>query len=474
MFGALYAADGAALLDVAADFSPRYERRGPSTVVLDLGGLERLFGDRRAIAEELRRAGAEHGITMRVAIAGTCTAAHLLAIHTNKFVVVETGAEPAALSGLRIALLPQVANENAPNDPNVPNDPHDLLSTFRRWGLRTLGDLAALPADAVAARLGTEGVRWHRLARGEDLRPLRSDVAEERFEQAFDLEWPIEGLEPLSFVLGRLLEPLAAHLERRGRGAAVLHLKLHLVTQTLHERSLQLPAAMRDARTLRTLLLLDLEANPPPAAIDRVVVAAEPTPARVLQCSLLTRPLPSPEQLSTLMARLGALMGKDRCGSPAVVDSWKPGAFGMKAFNPSADVKPQIPNSKSQTTNHQPPTTNPTLALRRYRVPVPARVRIEDGKPTYVATDRRGMAGGRVQACAGPWRTSGNWWMKEGLGIGDWGLEKQEPRTRQSPIPNPQSPWDRDEWDVTLGDGATYRVFRERGAGAWFVDGTYD
>ena len=134
-------------------------------------------------------------------------------------------------------------------------------------------------------------------------------------------------LEPLSFVLGRLLEPLSAHLERRGRGAAVLRVRLHLVTRAVHERALQLPAPMRDARTLRTLALLDLESHPPAAAIDRVVVAVDPTPARVLQFSLLTRPLPSPEQLSTLMARLDALMGEGRCGSPVAVDSWQPGAL---------------------------------------------------------------------------------------------------------------------------------------------------
>ena len=168
----------------------------------------------------------------------------------------------------------------------------------------------------MAARLGQAGVEWQRLARGEDPRPLVPAVPEERFEQALDLDWPIDGLEPLSFVLGRLMEPLSAHLERRDRGAAVLHVRLHLVTRAVHERSLQLPAPMRDARTLRTLALLDLESHPPAAAIDRVVVAVDPTPARVVQFSLLTRPLPSPEQLSTLMARLAALMGEGRCGSP--------------------------------------------------------------------------------------------------------------------------------------------------------------
>jgi protein ImuB len=322
----------------------------------------------------------------------------------------------------------------------------------------------------MAARLGQQGVRWQRLARGEDPRPLLPAVPEERFEQAIDLEWPIEGLEPLSFVLGRLMEPLAAHLERRGRGAAVLHVRLHLVTRTVHERTLQLPTPMREARTLRTLALLDLESHPPAAAIDRVCVAVDPTPARDLQYSLLTRPLPSPEQTSTLMARLTALMGEGRCGSPAVVDSWEPGAFEMKAFAPADSIPdgPQRHRGTERNALHMVPvrgpertkesheglcvseslwpvgavevSSAPAVALRRFRNPVPARVRVERGRPVSV--------GGAVTQCAGPWRTAGNWWTEE--------------------------TWDRDEWDVTLSDGAAYRVFRDRRTDTWFVEGVVD
>ena len=474
---------GGPAIDIAADFSPRFERRG-SAVVVDLTGLDRLFGHPRVIADELRKAADERGVRASVAIAGTCTAAHLLAAHrTRPVTVVERGGDADAIAPLPIELLRTVANvSNAPNDPNVPNDPNDpnarLLSTFLRWGLRTIGDLAALPADAVAARLGADGVRWHRLAQGQDLRPLQPEVPEERFEEAFDLEWPIEGLEPLSFVLGRLLEPLSAHLERRGRGAAVIHLRLHLVTRTLHERSLQLPASMRDARTLRTLLLLDLESNPAPAAIDRVVVAVDPTPARVLQFSLLTRPLPSPEQLSTLMARLGALMGEDRCGSPVVVDSWKPGAFAMKPFMPGSgsresgsDAVSRLPSPVSRSL--------PAMALRRFRMPVPARVRTEGDRPQQVYTDRRGLTGGRVHTAAGPWRTSGNWWTEDSRQLAAGSRQQEPPRTPQISLPAahcplPASSWDRDEWDVALGDGAAYRVFRERATGAWYVEGIFD
>ncbi len=455
MFAALYAAEGSSfetLLDVARDFSPRVETRGLREVILDLAGLTRLFGEAKTIADELRRTAADRGLRVRIAIAGTRTAARLLVHHRAGITIVEAGNEATALAPLPLLLLARISHTN---DPNASNDPNDLLTTLRRWGLRTLGDLAALPADEVAARLGQMGVAWQRLARGEDPAPLVPSVPEERFEHALDLEWPIDGLEPLSFVLARLMEPLSTHLERRDRGAAVLHVRLHLVkrdgvTREVHERSLQLPAPMRDARTLRTLALLDLESHPPSAAIDRVVVAVDPTPGRVIQFSLLTRPLPSPEQLSTLMARLTALMGEGRCGSAITVDSWKPGAFEMRRFAPRDGLERREGLEGRE---------GPLLAMRRFRFPVPARIRVEGGIPVRVVIDRRGLSGGTVEKYAGPWRTSGGWWM---------------PVPPIPPLPPISPNWDRDEWDVTLSDGATYRVFRERDTDAWFIEGVVD
>lgn len=459
LHGAVYAAreEPGVLADLARAFSPRIEICGPAEVTLDLSGLKRLFGDARTIAQELRRTAADRGLRVRVAVAGTRTAARLLVRHKAGITVVDPGAEAAALAGLPLSLLRDVRIvrdvrniQNAPNapndlnDPNVPNgsnDPNDLSNDLRRWGLRTLGELAALPPDEVMARLGLPGIAWQRMARGEDARPLVPAAPEERFEQSIDLEWPIEGLEPLSFVLGRLMEPLAAHLERRGRGAAVLHVRLRLVTKALFERTLELPVPMREAKTLRTLALLDLESHPPPAAIDAVTVAVDPTAARVVQYSLLTRPLPTPEQLSTLLARLHALVGESRCGAPGTLDSWRPGAFEMRRFAPDglADTpEPGVPAPDADAV---------ATALRRFRHPIPARVEVEDGRPARVVLDRRGLRGGRVAACAGPWRTSGDWW---------------------------RTGWDQDEWDVALEDGVTYRLLRERGSRHWFVGGVVD
>ena len=320
---------------------------------------------------------------------------------------------------------------------------------------------------------------WQGLARGDDSRPLVPAVSEERFEQSLELEWPIEELEPLSFVLGRLMEQLELHLEQRDRGAAVLHIRLHLIktdgtTRDVHERSLQLPVAIRDARTLRTLALLDLESNPPAAAIDRVTVAVDPTPARIVQFSLLTRPLPSPEKISTLMARLHALMGETRCGSPVTVDSWEPGAFAMKPFNPESRVD-RTPGSRIPN-----PGSRVVAALRRFRHPLPIRVHVKQGKPSSISIMRRGLGEGAVGSCAGPWRTSGGWWefgiRDSGLGIRESGT--QEPGTSNPRIPDPgsriPSAWDRDEWDVALTDGPTYRLFRERHSDRWFLEGVVD
>jgi protein ImuB len=316
----------------------------------------------------------------------------------------------------------------------------DILATLSRWGLKTLGDLVSLSTADLSERLGQEGVALQRIARGEDAGPLVPVVPEERFESHLDLEWPIEGLEPLSFVLGRLLEPVCAHLERRGRAAAVITVELRLVSRDTHVRRLQLPAPVRDARVLRTLVLLDLESHPPGAGIDAVDVRIEPTPGRVLQYSLLERAQPAPEQMSTLLARLSALMGQERCGSPRLPDTHRPGAFTMAPF--AADQ-----SSRSRQVQRDPVTGPPPLALRRYREPVPIRVALEQNRPARVVADRVGVAAGRVDVCAGPWRTSGEWWADG---------------------------WRRDEWDVALDDGTVCRIFQDRGTQGWFIDAVID
>jgi protein ImuB len=460
-----------ALTRLAQEFSPRYELPRPDLVTIDVRGLDRLLGPPSVIGAEIVRDAAARGQRVQVALAPAFTAAAVLVLARPGVTVVDAGTQAAALAPLPIGILEKFEEHLS------------IVATVKRWGVRTLGELAALPAADLAARLGRGALAWQAVARGDDTRPLVPALPEERFDATLELEWPIEALESLSFVLTRLLEPLSTRLERRDRGAAVLHVVLRLGPPAergeTYARRLELPTPMRDVRALRTLALLDLEAHPPPAPIECVAVSIDPTPGRVLQHTLFTRAQPTPEQLSTLLARLGALMGQDRIGAAATVDSYRPGAFAMRPFAVEHEDN-QRRDRREHFVQHSAGSPNSALnevssALRRCRQPVPARVITEDDRPVRVTTDRRGYAGGSVVHAAGPWRTSGSWWAGE---VGRAGEASRGGHGDSTPpclpgLPRPPY-WNRDEWDVSLSDGGVYRIFRDRETDGWFIDGIFD
>ena len=105
---------------------------------------------------------------------------------------------------------------------------------------------------------------------------------------------------------------------------------------------------------------------------------------------------------------------------------------------------------------------------------MPARVAVHDGRPVRVTTDRRGFPGGAVTHCAGPWRTSGEWWLTDATQKKSQGSNLNSQRGDTSELRVENCAWNRDEWDVALSDGAVYRVFRDRAADQWFVDAIVD
>jgi protein ImuB len=509
---------------VAKEFSPRLQRYGRDCVVLDVGGLGRLLGEPPTIGAELasrmvelsrgaRIADTSDGTrisriadpnetrlsritdprSVSVAVAPTQIGALLLSA-AFPGLSVETGDIAAAVAPVRLEVLQDVLGEvhevtwlrheerrsarsaSREIDPRrsaksasrlenqrsafQENDQRSMFEILDRWGLTTLGDLATLPAGSLSARLGQAGIALQRMARGVDAGPLVPDPDVTRFLERVELEWPIDGLEPLAFVLARLLEPLSAALERADRAAAAIHLDLRLVDRTAHARMLQLPAAMRDPKVLRTLLVLDLESHPPQAAIDIVSIEVDPAPGRVLQYSLLERARPSAETLATLTARLGALVGESRSGQPVLLDSHGPEAFEMRRFAP--DEVPRAPVATDPLASaFRPKRPLASAVLRRFRPPIAIRVTVERGRPRHVFIDRRGMPGGHVDQCAGPWRSSGAWW-------------KERPGEVPGERPGASRPWNRDEWDVALSDGSVCRLFQARDTKHWFLDGVID
>ena len=512
MFCALVAAvttgEASAALDaVARGASPRVEVVGAGVVVCDVRGVKRLFGDPARVAAICRAQAAERGVEAAVAIASTRTAALLVALApgTTAATVAPSG-EAAAVAPLPLVLLDRLARLEAgaaaaarPSHRRARAAGDDAgpvpLDTWRRWGLATLGALAALPSADLFERMGAAGLAWQAMARGTDARPLTPTAEAQPFAATVAFEWPIEAIEPLSFALGSLVDPLCARLDRGGLGTITLQTTLRLVTRALHVRRLSLPMPMRDPRVLRTLIVLDLESHPPPAGIDALTVTFEPVAGRIVQPSLLARAHPRPETIATLTARLRAVMGDGRVGTPVAVDSHRGGAFAMRPFDGrGVDGLPLV------TPEAEPAVASPApvvaLTLRRFRQPPRVRVDLERGRPVRVRPLESGRLPrlGVVHKAAGPWRTSGDWWRVDdeaasrqspgaasaGLGQGAAG-ERPAPWKPRAWRPEPgvwseepAAPWDDDEWDVVLDSGCALRLARARATDVWVVVAVVD
>jgi protein ImuB len=253
--------------------------------------------------------------------------------------------------------------------------------------------------------------------------------APERFECTLDLDWPVDGLEPLSFLLSRVLESLGSSLEARGQKASALTLELGLVDGRRNARTLKTVSPTRDPKTWRAVLLLALESEPPADAIQTITVRAEAAEARSTQFSLLEPAQPSPERLAETLTRLHSWTSSGRAGSPALLDSHRPGAFVVGSFAPLGGRGAAPPP--------------PRVALRAFRPPIPADVTFRGG-PVFVSSP---TVRGAVVDRAGPWKASGDWWDKA---------------------------WSREEWDVALSGGGVYRIFRDCLRDQWFVEGELD
>jgi len=470
----------AALLDCAQSFSPRVEDTAPDTVVLDITGTEHLFGPPAKIARDLARRASDLGLEANVAVASNPDAAMLAARGYSGVSVIASGEEEERLGHLPLHVLLACLSEI------TPERAAELSDMFDRWGLRNLRSLTALPALAVSERMGQEGLRLQKLSRGAVVRTLVPVDSPLIFEESIELEYPLILLEPLAFLLGRLLDQVCSRLASRALATQELHLKLELETgihldedqdspqtpeipdyneddetetgsppplQTAEHatrvsffsRTLRLPVAMLDAKVFLKLLQLDLKAHPPGAPIKKIWLSAQPARARAAQGGLFIPPSPEPEKLELTMARIAGIVGEGRLGSIELLDTHRPEGFLLQHFNP---IDAERSNSKPVA---QDSAASAVTALRIFRPALRATVTLRDGKPAHLACLKKKEISGDVIWQAGPWRSSGDWW---------------EPYA-----------WARDEWDIALqtSNGVVlYRLVRDLLSGQWLVEGTYD
>jgi protein ImuB len=402
---------------LAGQFSPLVETVGVDVVVFSIKGLGALFGDSHQIASEISRRGAAMEVNASLAIAANKSAAMLAARNLRGVTIIAPGGESDVLAGIPIDALLATP---------------ELLLTLDRWGIRTLGDLAALPEIGLVERLGKAGYELRRLALGQSADLLNLSRTPEEYTVHREFDHPVELLEPLLFVISAQLHELTSKLQQNGRAASCVTITLTLDGGGEFVRSLDLPFAMRDPKALLKQVQLSLEANPPPAATAAVRATLAAADPRIVQGGLFQPAAPEPEKLQTLLARLRALAGTDHVGSPEILNSHRPDAFCLRpcAFEPS---EPGISESRSLR-----------LAMRYFRPPVAARVNVQNHVLRRVVSQR--VSGAIIQA-AGPWRNSGGWWAS--------------------------GSWARDEWDIVLEDRAVYRIYLTT-ANQWFLEGCYD
>jgi protein ImuB len=455
-----------ALLDCAQSFSPRVEDVAPDTLLLDLCGLEKLFGSSPKIAREISHRASEMGLETNVAVASTLEAALLAAHGFSGVTVVPEGKEPEILCSLPIEVL--LANETDSENAE------EFLETLQRWGIRKFRDLAALPEVELSERLGQRGLELQKKTCGLSSRTLVPADFPMVFEEAIELEYPLVLLEPLAFVLNRMLEQLCARLEARALAVQELHLELGLETghQVSHpvspqngetrvgqpavsvesektggifERTIHLPIPLLDPKTFLKLLQLDLKAHPPGAPVTKIVLRIEPAKPRAAQNGLFQPSSPEPEKLELTLARICSVVGEGRAGSPQLLDTHRREAFEMKHFTPSAQK-----NGNGVTPKDSRPKDLVT-ALRIFRPAVAVRVDHQNGRPSHISATKQKQISGEVLWSAGPWRSTGDWWE--------------------------QDSWIRDEWDIALREQTgigLYRLVHDLVEGKWMLEGEYD
>jgi protein ImuB len=455
------------------------------------------------------------GLPARVGIASSKLAARIAATLAESPAIVPAGEEAAFLAPLPLARLlptPETLGTGAPGAATIPatrttggTPGHpgaagiiDIVATLAQWGIKTIGDFARLPVARVTSRLGSSGRELHATARGIDPRPLMPSPPPPAFHEGMDLEWPLVALEPFLFVCRAALERLCLRLEANGLACSRLELTLRLEPEGHQPRTIDLPAPTRDVKTLLTLLRLDLEARPPGAPVAGFTLAAHPDRPREAQLALYGPAALSPDKLAATLARLFALLGPGRVGSPRPVDGHRPerlalveyappppplapevrrdlrstagrGLLAVRVVRPATEIEvlvndlsgpsgPRGPRDPRAPRDPECPEASGGAAARTS--PDPATVQPpETAEPCLLApveirpVTREDTAGrlrvtGRVKVAAGPWGLEEEWWTT--------------------------NPTGRDYWDVELTTGGIYRIFRDRASGAWYVDGVYD
>src|SRR5712664_450543 len=270
-----------------------------------------------------------------------------------------------------------------------PMDVQEILAILRKWGIHTLGQLAALDKEQLGARLGPEAIRMWERANVRSNRVLKLVRPPKSFEESFEFENEIETAEPLLFMLRRFLEQLAVRFGAIYLVAKELTLQITFANsrqdepavadKQVYERVFKIPQPTNDVDLLFRMLQTHLENFRSKHPIVAVALSAQPIKPAREQFGLFEITLRNPSQLSETLARLIALLGTDRVGTPVLEETHRPDAFRMEPF--AWAVASAVPSGQS---SHALRTAHATPALRRFRPAVSTLVLLDEDRPAHV------------------------------------------------------------------------------------------
>ncbi|MCX6954352.1 MAG: hypothetical protein NTV51_19545, partial [Verrucomicrobia bacterium] len=404
----------AALLAVAFTLSPSVEDTAPGVCTVDLRGAARetLLPSSRSAFAQL----GQLGLPATIGLART----PLLALY-------------AARAAAEVLLVEDEARFLAPLPLASADPPPALATVLAHWGIRTLGDLTALPRDEIVRRFGAAGLALWQRAAGGSFRPLHPVIPPQTFSAAMEFEHEVETLEPLLFILRRFLDRLTLELTAAQFVAAELALTLRLADGSAHTRHFRLPEPTADPEVLFRALHTHLESLHTATAIVALALVLAPARPLVRQPGLFETGLRDPHGFAETLARIGVLVGSDRVGTPRPENTHRPDTFTL------VPPAPLIP-APAEPLLH-PPLGTP---LRRFRPPLPVQLSRADDGQVYLWSDR---LQGEISFEGQPYPSSGDWWQNDRA-------------------------WARLESDISLADGGLYRLVQI--GPEYFLEGEYD
>jgi len=413
------AAAQAILLHQAGTWSAECESTRPGLCVVDLTHAPMFKPDHRSAAEKMRLRLLAHALDARIGFARNANLA-CLAAHAADTVLTLHGAseEEALLHRLPLTVLQPSAN---------------AATVLHLWGIHTLGDLARLHRTDAGERLGVEGLHLWDMAAGGSTRLLTLLRPAVSYVEKMDLEHPLETLEPLLFLLRRMLDMLCRRLSEQWLATSTLHLRLWFEDSTIHEQTLRTAEPTRDAEILLRVLQTHLESIKASAPV--ITLALELTPTRLAgtQGSLFEHSLRDPNRFAETLAQLEAMLGRGNVGCVHLLPSRRPDAFRL------VSALEAHPATNLKTEDLQPSLQG--LLLRRFRPPLCVNAGPGDGPPQWLEMKQKRLV---ILAARGPWLLSGDWW-------------------------EPSAAWEREVWEVQVQDGVIYQLARERTG--WVLDG---